>query len=522
MIVALYARYSSDNQRVESIVAQLRACREYCQKYGYTIIKEYADEAMTGTNDNRPQFQQMMRDAEAGMFEMIVAHKVDRIGRDEFDYYYNRHRLEACGVGLAFAAQGFDVSTPEGALMNNTLVGLAAYYSRNLAKEVQKGQRENALQGKTNGGKPLFGYKYAPDKTYLVDEHEAEGVRMIFDMYLQGAGYLEIASALNERGFRTRRGNKFGKNSLHELLRNRRYIGTVVWGHNTKMPNGKRNNHRPPHKDTLVIPNGCPAIIDKETFALVQEKMEQRRKHRGMCTARHTYLLTPLVFCAHCGAAMGGVAHRNQYGVLYRYYRCQRKTRMGTDICPNHSMRADVLEDLIIGQIRKLFLNPDAVEKLMASVDEQYRILKENDCKSLEGLKTKKAAVMKKINSYLEYIEEYGMPDRIAHQRYQGWISELEKLEAEISRREASVPAPLSRAVIRQYIDKYSNALASGSAGNIKNVIAAFVSKIKISRDEISVSFKFRVFGSCTDDGAVDTAPIWIQLFEFSTDFARA
>lgn len=155
---------------------------------------------------------------------------------------------------------------------------------------------------------------------------------------------------------------------------------------------------------------------------------------------------------------------------------------METDICPNHSMRADVLENLIIGQIRKLFLNPDAVEKLMASVDEQYRILKENDCKSLEGLKTKKAAVMKKINSYLEYIEEYGMPDRIAHQRYQGWISELEKLEAEISRREASVPAPLSRAVIRQYIDKYSNALASGSAGNIKNVIAAFVSKIKISR----------------------------------------
>ena len=195
---------------------------------------------------------------------------------------------------------------------------------------------------------------------------------------------------------------------------------------------------------------------------------------------------------------------------------------MGTDICPNHSMRADVLEDLIIGQIRKLFLNPDAVEKLMASVDEQYRILKENDCKSLEGLKIKKAAVMKKINSYLEYIEEYGMPDRIAHQRYQGWISELEKLEAEISRREASVPAPLSRAVIRQYIDKYSNALASGSAGNIKNVIAAFVSKIKISRDEISVSFKFRVFGSYTDDGAVDTAPIWIQLFELSTDFARA
>ena len=94
MIVALYARYSSDNQRVESIVAQLRACREYCQRYGYTIIKEYADEAMTGTNDHRPQFQQMLKDAEAGLFEMVIAHKVDRIGRNEFDYYSNRHKLE--------------------------------------------------------------------------------------------------------------------------------------------------------------------------------------------------------------------------------------------------------------------------------------------------------------------------------------------------------------------------------------------------------------------------------------------
>lgn len=98
MIVALYARYSSDNQRAESIVAQLRACRKYCKKYGYTIIKEYADEAMTGTNDRRPQFQQMLRDAEAGLFEMVLAHKVDRIGRNEFEYYSNRHRLEACGV----------------------------------------------------------------------------------------------------------------------------------------------------------------------------------------------------------------------------------------------------------------------------------------------------------------------------------------------------------------------------------------------------------------------------------------
>ena len=87
------------------------------------------------------------------MFEMVIAHKVDRIGRNEFDYYTNRHKLESYGVQLAFAAQGFDASTPEGALMNNTLIGLAAYYSRNLSKEAKKGLRENVRQGKSTGGR---------------------------------------------------------------------------------------------------------------------------------------------------------------------------------------------------------------------------------------------------------------------------------------------------------------------------------------------------------------------------------
>ena len=107
MIAALYARYSSDNQRAESIVAQLRASREYCRQRGYTIIKEYADEAMTGTNDQRPQYQQMLADAEAGMFEIIVFHKVDRSARNEFDYYTNKHRLACAGVRVEYSGQSF-------------------------------------------------------------------------------------------------------------------------------------------------------------------------------------------------------------------------------------------------------------------------------------------------------------------------------------------------------------------------------------------------------------------------------
>jgi len=157
MIAALYARYSSDNQREESIVAQLRASREYCKKKGYTIIKEYADEACTGTNDNRPGYQQMFKDAKAGLFETVVFHKIDRNARNEYDYYTNKAQLQKYSVSVEYSAQNFD-NSPEGQLMENTLVGLSAYYSRNLAKEIHKGQRENVLQGLTTGGKPPLGY----------------------------------------------------------------------------------------------------------------------------------------------------------------------------------------------------------------------------------------------------------------------------------------------------------------------------------------------------------------------------
>lgn len=141
MIAALYARYSSDNQREESIVAQFRTCREYCRRKGYAIIKEYADEACTGTNDNRPQFQQMLADAEAGMFEVLVAHKLDRVGRNAYDFYTNSRKLQQAGVKMEFAAQEIP-DTPEGFFMKAVLAGMSEFYSANLSREVKKGKKK--------------------------------------------------------------------------------------------------------------------------------------------------------------------------------------------------------------------------------------------------------------------------------------------------------------------------------------------------------------------------------------------
>ena len=492
VIVALYARYSSDNQRAESIVAQLRACREYCKKYGYTIIKEYADEAMTGTNDRRPQFQQMLRDAEAGMFEMVIAHKVDRIGRNEFDYYSNRHRLEACGVQVAFAAQGFDASTPEGGLMNNMLVGLAAYYSRNLSKEVKKGLRENVLQGKSTGGKPLFGYRYTADKRYEIVAHEAAAVRLLFDMYIQGYGYLQIANKLNGMGFRTRLGNPFGKNSLHDLLINRRYIGTAILGKNTKTPSGRRNNHRPDPENMLIVENVCPPIVEREIFMEAQEKMQQRKNHRGANSAKHDYLLSGLIMCEHCGQAMTGTTSSKKNGLEHRYYRCPKKTRLGTHVCPNRSVSADQLEQLVIRQIQELFLDPDTLDELMDKVEVNYRQMLEKLEAEIAGLKKQMADTDKQIDKFYDFVCDGGDVDERAKEHYRQLKEKYKKLSTKLEEKEASRPANISKETIRKYIERYRREMDTGKAPNLKGTIAAFVDKITVSDASITVRYRFK------------------------------
>lgn len=153
MRAVCYARYSDEQQREESITAQLRAAREYCSKKGYTIIREYFDEAKSGKNDNRPAYQKMLADAKKKLFDVIVFHKIDRNARNEYDYYFHKAQLTKLGVYLEYVTQNID-SSPEGAMMEAMLVGMAAYYSRNLTKEVIKGMRENAYKAKFNGGYP--------------------------------------------------------------------------------------------------------------------------------------------------------------------------------------------------------------------------------------------------------------------------------------------------------------------------------------------------------------------------------
>ena len=221
--VAQYARFSSDNQRSESIDAQIRAMNQFCKQNHWQVVSTYTDEARSATTDNRPQFQQMIADSGKGLFDIVLVHKLDRFSRDRYDSAIYKKKLKKNHVKLCSVLERMDDS-PESIMMEAVLEGMSEYYSKNLAREVMKGMNETALQCKHTGGCPPLGYDLDENRHLIVNQWEAQAVRIIFQMFADGYGYSEIIERLNAHGYKTKRGKMFGKNSLYEILSNEKYF----------------------------------------------------------------------------------------------------------------------------------------------------------------------------------------------------------------------------------------------------------------------------------------------------------
>lgn len=361
---AAYARYSSDNQREESIEAQLRAIHEYATRAGYEIVREYVDEARSATTDNRPAFQQMIADAD--QFRAVIVHKLDRFSRDRYDSAIYRRQLKRKGVALVSVLENLDGS-PESLILESVLEGMAEYYSRNLAREVMKGLRETAYQCKHTGGLPPLGYDVLPDKSYAINDREAEAVRLIFKMYANGRGYKEIIAALNAEGMTTKTGGDFGKNSISDILRNEKYAGTFVFNRAAAKVGGRRNNHASKDGPEVIrIPGGMPQIVDDVTWRAAQKRLADNVR-KGANRAKAVYLLRGKIRCAECGSIMNGACKpSSRPGQSLYYYVCGKKERKGS--CAMRAVRKEYIEGVVIDEMKK-FLSID-VEKAAQKIAE--------------------------------------------------------------------------------------------------------------------------------------------------------
>ena len=349
----IYARYSSDMQREESIDAQVRACTYYAHQYQFEILRTYADRAQTGKRTkNREQFLQMIADAESHEFEVILVHKLNRFGRNTLEVLEYKDSLEDMGIELISVTERLE-STPEGKLMLIIIAGMNEFYSDNLSQEVMKGLKENAYQCKFTGGTPPLGYKVDPEsKKLIIDEDEAIIVRLIFQRYASGYGYNSIINELTHLGYHTKSGKLFGKNSLYELLRNEKYIGVYTYNRAAKRKkDGTRNYHSyKDSSDIIRIPGGCPALVDQKTWHCVQKIMEQNKKIHLQQHGQRVYILSGKVFCGLCGAKMYGNCKTTR-GKSHYYYVCSNGWRKHT--CSSRHIPAEELEEEVIETLKK-------------------------------------------------------------------------------------------------------------------------------------------------------------------------
>lgn len=393
---AIYARYSSDNQRAESIDEQIRACRYYAQQTGlYDIVAVYKDEALSGYKNahKRDGFAQLMADAEAGKFEAVMVYELSRFSRNGSDTIVNTEKLARLGIEFVSVREKLD-QTPEGRMMMFVITGMNEYYSANLAIETMRGLKENAYQAKHTGGIPPLGYDLDSNGHYIINPEEAAAVRLIFDMYLEGNGYTAICDELNRMGYRTKRGTLFVRNSMYDLLRNEKYTGSFIYNHMAKAKNGKRNRHAyKSDSEVIRVENAFPAIISKEEYRKVLKLMEQNKRKGARNAAVHDYLLSGKVYCGHCGKSMyGETRYRKEYS--YSYYSCNGHK---SKICGKHSIRCDKLEAEVIRQLNELFFSDEILDRVSEKIydDSQNHFMDERAA----ILRKRSADIKKKIDN---------------------------------------------------------------------------------------------------------------------------
>ncbi|MBQ2663575.1 MAG: recombinase family protein, partial [Clostridia bacterium] len=324
--IVIYARYSSDAQRRDSIKQQVDECTKYAEKNDMNIVKVYKDEAKTGRNDDRDDFQRMLRDSRHKTFDAVLVWKFDRFARNMRDALNNEHILEENGVKVISATE----LIPDGAIgiiVKAVLLGINEYYSVDLSEKTQRGSSANAQLGKFLGGTVPFGFKIV-DREYTVDEETAPYVKKIFSMYASGVSIVNICQYMNERGIRSSLGAKFNGNSLHHMLKNERYLGTYIY------------------KD-VVIPNRIPKLIDKSLFDDVQKVLEQNKKNPARKRAKEDYILSDKLFCGHCkdkGIEEKMVGHSGNADRKYCYYKCKNEKNCGKKMVGKQFIEEYVLE----------------------------------------------------------------------------------------------------------------------------------------------------------------------------------
>jgi len=463
MKAVIYARYSSDNQREESIDGQLRECKEYAERNDITVLGTYIDRALSAKTDNRPEFQRMIKDSAKHLFDVVIVWKLDRFSRNRFDSAHNKAILRKNGVKVISAKEAI-AEDSTGILLESMLEGYAEYYSAELAEKVIRGMTENALKCKYNGAGVPLGFVIDNEQHYQVDPVTAPLVVEVFNLYADGATIIELVKLLNDREIKSRRGGKVSIDIIKRMLTNRRYIGEYSY------------------RD-VVVPNGIPQIISEDLFNRVQERMEKNKKAPARFKAEDKYLLTTKLFCGKCGRFMVGESGTSQTMKVHHYYRCVNTKKK--KLCDKKTVKKDWIENLVVTETMNM-LNDDKV--ILQLVDTLYD-LQQRESSDLPLLKQQLSDADKAIQNMLNAIQQ-GVFTSSTKQRLEELEETKNNLEISIVQEEMQKPT-LTKEQMTYWICRFRKYDVT-KQDQRERLIDTFVNAIYLYDDKIKFVFNFK------------------------------
>ncbi|MBQ6621932.1 MAG: recombinase family protein [Mogibacterium sp.] len=342
----IYARYSSHAQRDCSIEQQVEKAQAFAAERGINILRVYSDRAVSGRTDRRPEFQRMLQDAQAGLFDCVIAWKSNRLGRNMLQAMQTAEALADHGIRCMYVEEEFD-DTASGRFALRTMMNVNQFYSENMAEDIRRGLIHSARQGRALGPIP-FGYEKGPDGKYQVNEAEAPVVLEIFRRVAAGEPFADLAADLNRRGIRTKTGKPWGRSSFHRLLSNKKYLGIYQYAE-------------------IITPDAIPRIVPDALFEEVQHYLDIKKDLPGVTGRKGPgqvpYLLTGKIFCGCCGSPMIGVGGTSKSGRQYHYYACRK--RAYEKACQKKNVSRDEIEYQVAKAIFDAALSPENLEKII-------------------------------------------------------------------------------------------------------------------------------------------------------------
>ena len=401
MPAALYARVSSDRQDVDlSISAQMRALRDYADKNGYWVAREYVDEAESGRIANRPQFRKMIEEGRQNNapFREILVWKFSRFTRKREHAVAFKSMLRRKGIKVTSITEHAD-DTPTGMLLEAIIESVDEFYSANLAQEVLRGLRESASRGFWVSARPPYGYRRvhvqdgAKTRPRLeLNPGAAPVVERIFDLAETGKSILDIARTLNAEGIASPMGKQWSKTVVHKILNNEAYTGTLVWGVAAK-------DKAPP----IRVEDAFPAVVSKTQFKHVSAQLKSRAplvEHPRRVAS--SYLFSGLVKCRSCRRALTGQAAKSG---RFAYYVCQSLIKRGKRSCKTPRLNARRFERQVINKIRSSILSESNIRDLVKLVDEEMDGVAREQRKKLESIQRELQEVERWLDRLYRAIE---------------------------------------------------------------------------------------------------------------------